>query len=473
MRELERRHSDKQESLLSFITFFFREELNKEFQVAKHHKEIETALQKVLTGEITRLLINIPPGSAKTELITKCFPVWAMGKHPDIRIIATGYSAHLTQSYGSEARDYYLSNTFRSVFPRRSEIRDDQNTKGLWKTEDGGQYLSAGVGGSITGNRANVFIIDDPIKPDEALSDIKRAAVNRWYDNTVLSRLFNPNKDAVVIVMQRTHDDDLCGYLMEKERNNEGETWHKIIVPSITSDENGEEQSYHPERFELSALHKIRKNSPDDFSTQYQQEPVNKDSQEFHEEFFRYYKAEQLPKHMRVFTVCDPAFKTAEQNDETAIVTGGFNADKLYILEVTHGRMDATKVAEKIYWHASKWKPEKIAIEGYQAQTVLAQWVKKTLVEGNVHIPIEELTQKGDKASKIRQLQAPIRGGNILWREDMFIIEDQLKKFPRGKHDDVIDALQMLFSFYNLQPNVERVENSFKIRYNHLGQPIF
>jgi predicted phage terminase large subunit-like protein len=273
--------------------------------------------------------------------------------------------------------------------------------------------------------------------------------------------------------MQRTHEDDLCGFLQDKQKKGEGEDWHTIIVPAITTDENGEETSYHPERYPLTALHKIRKNSPDDFSTQYQQEPVNKDSQEFHEEFFRYYEIDSLPKRIRIFTVCDPAFKTKEQNDETAIITGGFYKDKLYILEVTHGRMKADAVAAKMLYHAQKWKPEKIGIEGYNAQTVLAQWVKKTLIENHVTTPIEEIIQKGDKESKIRQLQAPIRNGNIIWRNDMFTLEEQLKKFPRGKHDDVIDAMQMLYSFHGMQPNTERVDNPFKIRYNHLGQPIF
>ena len=476
MRELEKRHGTERDSLLSFITYFFKNELNKDFQIAPHHIQIEDALNKVLTGEITRLLINIPPGSAKTELITKCFPVWAFGKKPDLRIIATGYSAQLTQSYGAEARDYYQSQTYATVFPRRSQIREDQNTKGLWKTDDGAQYLATGVGGSITGNRANIFLIDDPLKPDEALSDVKRTAVNRWYDNTVLSRLFNPNTDSVIIVMQRTHDDDLCGYLMGKE--NTGEKWHKIIVPAIQYDADGNEVSYHPERFPLTALKKIQANNPTDFTTQYMQEPMNKDTQEFHEEFFQYY--EELPKRvngtpeqLRVFTVVDPAFKTNEQNDETAIITGGFIRDELYVLEITHGRLNATEVNSKLLYHASKWKPEKIGVEGYQAQTVMAQWMKKTLQEHNVFTPIDEIIQKGDKIQKIRGLQAPIRATKIKWKKEMYELELQLKKFPRGKHDDIIDALQMLYSFYNVQPNTEKYEPTFEIRYNHLGQPVF
>jgi len=394
-REQEKRRSKERESLTSFIEYFFREELNKPFETNWHHREIEEALLQVLEGRITRLMINIPPGSGKTELITKCFPVWAMGKKPITKIIATGYSATLTQSYGAEARDYYRSETYKKVFPRRPEIRADQDTKGLWKNEDGGQYLATGVEGSITGQRANIFIIDDPLKPDEANSDVKRYAVNRWYDNTVLSRLEKADRDAVIIVMQRTHEDDLCGYLLNKPN---GEKWHHINVKAVAeSDEKHRQtgESYHPERQSLIALEKIRSNDPTTFSTQYQQEPINKDTQLFHEEFFNYY--EELPRDMHIYTVMDPAFKTKKENDETAIITGGFVDDTLYILEITHGRYHASDVINKVLYHANKWHPLKIGVEAVAAQTVLAQWLKKTLEENRNYTPVEEIRQTGNK----------------------------------------------------------------------------
>ena len=473
-REFERRYQEQRESLVSFIEFFFAEELNKPFQVNWHHNLIEEKLQAVLKGEVTRLIINIPPGSGKTELITKCFPVWALGNKPETQIIATGYSAQLTQRYGSEARDYYMSSSYKRVFPRRPDLREDQNTKGLWRNDKGGQYIATGTAGSITGNRANIFIIDDPIKPDDAMSDVKRTAVNNWYDNTVLSRLFNPNKDAVIIVMQRTHEDDLCGYLVDKMNESTGEDWDQIIVKAIAEEpseyrEYGE--SYHEERFPTSALRKIEANDAVVFSTQYQQEPVNKESQEFHEEFFKYY--DDVPNGLRKFTVVDPAFKQKEHNDETAIITGGFKDDELYILEITHGRYDASQLIQKVIFHAKKWRPEKVGVEGYAAQTVMGQWLKKTLKEEKVYIPVDEIIQKGSKEEKIRGLQGPIRHGKVFWRKEHTPLELQLRKFPRGKHDDIIDAMQMLYHFYNVQPSTEDINFDIEFKYDHLGRPIF
>jgi len=172
IRELEGRTITQRESLVEAIKYLFEKELNKPFDDNWHYWVIEEKLKQVLEGKITRLIINIPPGSGKTELITKCFPVWALGNKPDLHIIATGYSTQLTQTFGTQARDYYTSDTFLEVFPRRPKLRDDQNAKGLWVNEMGGRYLATGAGGSITGNRANIFLIDDPIKPDEAQSDV-------------------------------------------------------------------------------------------------------------------------------------------------------------------------------------------------------------------------------------------------------------------------------------------------------------
>lgn len=483
IRELEKRHEKERNNLVDFISFFFKNEINKDFQINWHHRKIAEALDKVLAGKITRLMINIPPGSGKTELITKCFPVWSLGKNPDTQIIATGYSAQLTTSYGSQARDYYRSETFRKVFPRSPKIRDDQDTKGLWRNDLGGQFLATGVGGSITGNRANIFLIDDPIKPDEAEnSETMRLNVNRWYDTTVLSRLFNPDKDAVIIVMQRTHEDDLCGYLLEKMKNGSGEKWEQIIIPAIAlEDEEFRKQgeSYHEERMPLTALNKIKSNSPVVFSTQYQQTPTNKDSQEFHEEFFKYY--EELPtikenpavRLQQIFTVVDPAFKQGQENDDSCIMTVSFIEDKCYILEYTAGKYDASILIDKICYHLKKWGSRKVGVEAYAAQTVIGQFLKKRMIELGINTPVEEITQTGDKVSKIRKLVEPIRRGLIFWKKDMSKLENQLVTFPRAKHDDVVDALQMCYNIYKLPNKSTHQDFNFTIKYDQLGRPIF
>lgn len=212
---------------------------------------------------------------------------------------------------------------------------------------DGGSYYATGTGGSITGKGANYFIIDDPLKPDEAESDIIRTGINNWFENTVPSRLDNPKRGCIIIIMQRTHEDDLCGHLIEKMKNKTGDDWTVLSLPSIA-----EQDEYipvddfafsrlkgdvlHPKRFDNESIEKIRKNMNNStFECQYQQNPISKESQEFHTEWFKYIDRQDIPTGGRIFTTVDPAWTKNTSSDYTAIITGKFIADKLYILEYT------------------------------------------------------------------------------------------------------------------------------------------
>jgi len=472
-RELLKRHKNKQENLTEFIKYFFKHEKGKDFDDNWHYDLIASKLNQVLTGDCTRLIINIPPGSGKTELITKCFPVWALGKNPKLQICATGYSTSLTQTYSQEARDYYKSKTFARVFPRIPKLRKDQDTKEWWTNEEGGGYYATGCGGSITGRRFNIFIIDDPIKPDEAESDVKRIGINNWYENTVLSRLFNPLKDAVIIIMQRTHDDDLCGHLIGKMEEGTGEKWDMIILPAIAEEDHVpyrmQGEALQANRYPIEALDTIKQSlGAVNFSCQYQQRPLSKETQEIHEEWFKYYDFMEAG---RVFTACDPAFSKKLGSDETSIISARFVEDRMYILEYSHGKFDPAELEDKLIYHIKKWCPEKIGIESFQAQSMILFSLKNRLKKENIYTTtVEEIRQSGDKDTKIRRLIPLYRNGLIFHKPGMDELEKQLLQFPRGKHDDIIDSEQMLYDLYALQPNT----NSFqrvRIEYDQFGRP--
>jgi predicted phage terminase large subunit-like protein len=474
-RELIKRHSAEREDLVAFIKHFFKSEKHQEFQENWHHHLIADKLHKVLTGEITRLMINIPPGHMKTELVTKCFPVWALGKKPETQIIATGYSTNLTQTYSNEARDYYNSETFQSVFPRRPELRDDQNTKEWWTNSNNGFYYATGAGGSITGRRCNIFIIDDPLKPDEAESDVKRIGVNNWYENTVLSRLYSPLTDAVIIIMQRTHEDDLCGHLLAKMEEGTGEDWDVLCLPAEAEKEDEyrkEGEALHIDRYPIEALHALKKSlGPVNYSCQYQQNPIAKESQEFHEEWFKYYK--DAPVHGRTFTVIDPAFSKKQTADYTAIVTAKFFEDKMYILEISHGRYNPAELEDMVLYHVNKWSPEKVGVEAVAAQSMIGFSLRNRFRKERIRSSVEDLTQRGAKEMKIRRLIPLYRNGLIYHKAEYCeALEQQAVKFPRGAHDDVIDATQMLYDMYEMQPNVRPLYANPVIKFSKSGRPI-
>lgn len=483
MRELERRHADKHDSLISFIEHFFKNELNKEFVSNWHYKIIAKELEELRDWVTKKLIINVPPRTGKTELITKCFPAWLLWQQPEHKFIVSGYSSTLTKNFSSQARDYYQSNTYKRIFPRKTPLREDQNTKELWETTAWGYYYAVWSGWSITWYGADTFIIDDPIKPDEAESDVVRSGINNWFGNTVISRLNNMAKGNIIIIMQRVHGDDLCGHLLEEMKEGTGYDWKLLSFPAIATEEERYEiewethirlewETLDKERMPLEALNKIRETMGNVyFSTQYQQDPIDKESQEFHEEWFRY--EDHAPNWWRVFTTVDPAFTKNKSSDDSAIVTWAFIDDKMYILEYTAGKFDVGELIDKMIYHIQKWSPEKIGIEAFAAQVTVWFWLRAELTKRGIHCPVEDIRQAWDKESKIRRLLPLYRNWLIYHKRDMDLLEKQLREFPRGKHDDVVDATQMLYDMYTLQPNTRSNFDVPVIRYDKNGRPVF
>jgi len=473
-RALEKKYTPEREDLIKFMQFYFKNEKKQEFWTNWHYDLIAEKLYKVLKGEITRLIINIPPRHGKTELITKCFPIWTLGNYPEKEIMATWYSTTLTQEFSSQARDYYTSESFQKVFPRHSKIRQDQNTKEYWKLDDWGSYYATGTWGSITGKGANIFIIDDPIKPDEAESDVKRLAVNNWFDNTVTSRLNNPLTDAIVVIMQRTHENDLCWHLIEKMNNWTWDDWDVISLPSIAEENEEYREKWDAlfrKRFPVEALEKIKSWVWSiNFECQYQQNPTSDATREFHPELFQYY--DTIPTWGRVFTTCDPAFAKKETSDYSAITTVKFLWDKLYILEQTVWRYDPGELEDQLIYHIKKWSPQQCGIEAFQAQTTIGYSLRTRLWRENLRrCEVVDVRQPWDKLAKIRWLIPLYRNGQIFHCKGLDHLEDQLLKFPRAKHDDAPDSLQMCLYLYEMQPNVNMTYKKPIISHDKFGNP--
>ena len=439
----------------------------------RHIKLMCDTLERVYRKEISRLIINVPPRSLKTEIVSKAYTNWVLGNDPYHKFIVTSYAAGLAEKNSWEARNMYISQTNNIIFPRNPLLKEDQNTKQHWENVVGWQYYAAGSSGTITGIGCDTLIIDDPINPEEANSDLVRTKVNNNYHDTLKTRLNDKHTGSIIIIMQRLHDDDLCWHLMEAERNGTGDKRTKIIVPSIAVEDDEyrkKGESFFEKRFPLQFLQAIQRENATTFSTQFQQDPFSREAQEFHEEWFRYY--EQKPRWLRIFTSCVPAFKKWEDNDYSCVMTAWFDGMDMYILEYTVGRYDAGELINKLMYHIQKRNPEKVGIEAFQAQTIIAFNLRARLEQKGLSANIEELTQKGDKNTKIRKLVALYREWHIYHTRDMSELEVQLKKFPRGKHDDIIDAEQMLYDLYTIQPNtVAYSTDHIKIEYDSNWTP--
>lgn len=271
-----------------FVKLMFLNTYRQKFIFGQHHYKICAALQKVITGDCKRLIINIAPRYGKTELVSKMFIAYGFAFNPESKFIHLSYSRDLARSNALGVRDIMLNEWYRLLFPYvRIVGRGGSN----WATSKGGKMYSVSSGGQVTGfgagkvdeeeqltdeafsetkNRfAGAIVIDDPLKPDDALSDKTREFVNYRFESTIRSRA-NSRNTPIVIIMQRLHENDLCGFLMQ----NEPDTWEILSLPCIRTDAEGKEQPLWEHKHTLEELHKLQRLNPYVFDTQYMQNPT-------------------------------------------------------------------------------------------------------------------------------------------------------------------------------------------------------
>ena len=218
--------------------FFYLREGNK-MLLNWHHYVIEYVLQAVLDCKIPRLIINIAPGYTKTEQAVLNFISRGLAINPRSKFIHTSYSGDLAQENSSKIKETIESPEFQELWPMGT--RSDKKGKKRWFTTLGGGMMATSSGGQITGFRAGrmepgftgAFINDDPVKPDDAYSNVKRTAINNRFNNTMRSRLAVETVP-MINIMQRIHEDDLTGYLL---RGGSGDIWHHLVIPTNLTDE--------------------------------------------------------------------------------------------------------------------------------------------------------------------------------------------------------------------------------------------
>ena len=287
---------------LHFTRFFFRELQKKKFIVGDHHKAVCDALDEVLAGKTRKLIINIAPRYGKTEIAVKNFIAEGLAINPAARFIHLSYSSALAMDNSVAIKDIVTSEAFRALFPTR--IKYGSDTKNRWDTEQGGGVYATSTLGQITGfgagavdvpgepyQFAGAIVIDDPIKPEDALSDVVRERVNRRFETTIRNRV-NSRNTPIIIIMQRLHERDLCGYLQDIEPDE----WKVVSLPCVYEDEEGHPQPLWPFKHDLKELEKIRLANSFVYETQYLQNP--KPLEGFMYEHFRTYQTIPIEAHL-------------------------------------------------------------------------------------------------------------------------------------------------------------------------------
>ena len=276
------------DSLLFFTRFIFKENTGNKFEVAPFHIELAQTLEKVSKGEIKRLIINIPPRYGKTEIAVKMFIAWSLAKNPASKFIHLSYSDALALDNSSQTREYITGDAYQSLWPL--QLKKDSQSQKKWYTTAGGGVYATASGGAITGFGAGTggaIIIDDPLKPDDAVSDVRRSFINNRYNTTIRSRV-NTRDVPIIVIMQRLHEDDLSGYLLD---GGSGEDWHHLKLAALDKDNN----ALWPSKHSFDELEAIRQADRYTFSGQYMQEPAPQEGGEWRKDWFNVLNKAELP----------------------------------------------------------------------------------------------------------------------------------------------------------------------------------
>lgn len=400
------------------------------------HERIAKPLEAVERGEIDRLMIFMPPRHGKSELASRRFPAWYMGRHPERQIIAASYNGELATDFGREVRNILRTREYGRLFSAR--LAEDSQAAGRWNTDSGGAYVAAGVGTAVTGRGAHVLLIDDPVKDrEEADSETRRNNVWDWYTSTAYTRLMPGG--AIILIQTRWHEDDLGGRLLAAEENG-GDQWHKVILPAIRND-----RALWPEHYSLDALKRIRSAiGPRDFEALYQQNPTPAEGTFFMRAWFA--RHTEAPKHAHHYITSDFAVSERE-GDYTEHGVWAYGADdRLHQVDWWRGQTAADEWIERLLDLIVKWKPLCYFGESGVIEKAVRPMLVRRMRERGVACRMEWVASVHDKATRARSFQARAAMGKVSLLNDERgeTLLSQLLSFPAGKHDDGVDVCGLM-----------------------------
>jgi predicted phage terminase large subunit-like protein len=414
-----------------------------------HIDAISHQLLRIMRGDNTRLIINMPPRYLKSTILV-AFVAYALGLDPRRRVITLSYGTDLSLKHSADFRAIVESDWYRSVFPKVSFTKV---TDAEVHTSRRGFRKATSVNASLTGFGGDLFIIDDPQKPQDAQSDPQRSQLNHWFSNTLMSRLDNKETSAIVVVMQRVHMHDLTGNLQESGN------WFVLNLAAIAEAEEvvrvGEKRLHqrqpgevlHPERESVETLERLRQElGPDVFAAQYQQRPVAAGGQMIKRDWLQYY--DQAPERdyaAAVIQSWDTAAKDGPNNSWSVCTTWLLHNKHYYLLDVSRGRYEYPRLRETAVALAQRFEPDVILIEDASIGSALAQELTDELSVRISLVPVEH-----SKIARLYVQQGKFASGRVLFpRGASFLpeLELELLTFPQGKTDDQVDSLTQALAY--------------------------
>lgn len=458
-------------STLNFTRYFFKKQYKRKFIVGEHHRLIAEKLDQVLAGKITKLIINIAPRYSKTEMAVKNFIANGLALNPKARFIHLSYSDDLALDNSKAVQEILSEPAYQQLFTTRAISRNAKR----WSTNEGGGLYAVSSSGQVTGFGAGLvddedeaelsdevgeldkaidasesfggaIVIDDPIKPDDALSPTVREKVNRKFETTIRNRV-NSRKTPIIIIMQRLNEEDLTGYL----GNLEPEDWEVLSIPCIQIDEEtGEERALWPFKHSLEELHKIRENNAWVFDTQYMQNPMPMEGLMYENGFKEY---EALP-HTRVKIVKNYTDTADTGADYLCSITYLETEIGNYVLDILYTKKPMEYTEPKTAEMLTRYKVELAIVESNNGGRSFARAVEQQCrIMNNNSTRIKWFHQTLNKQARIFSNSAAAH--NLIyfpkgWRNLYPQFANDLltyRKVGTNAHDDAPDALTGTIEF--------------------------
>jgi predicted phage terminase large subunit-like protein len=430
--EEKRKESAIKNDFMSFVKYVWPD-----FIEGSHHKIMAEKFNKVATGDLKRIVINMAPRHTKSEFASYLLPSWMIGKNPKLKIIQATHTTELAVRFGRKAKNLIDSQEYQKIF--QTKLREDSKAAGRWETNEGGEYFAAGVGGSITGRGADLLIIDDPHSEQDALNTNALERTWEWYTSGPRQRL-QPG-GIIVVVMTRWNTKDLTGKLINAQKETKADQWEVIEFPAILPND----KPLWPEYWKLEELEGVKAGLPiGKWNAQYQQNPTAEEGSIIKREWWNLWDKDLPPLH-HVIQSYDTAFLKKETADYSAITTWGVfyptedSGPNLILLDVVKDRFEFPELRRVALEQYNYWKPESVIVEGKASGMPLTFELRK---QG---IPVINYTPSrgNDKHARVNAVAPLFESGQVWATDDKFAEEviEECAAFPYGDHDDLVDSM--------------------------------
>jgi len=480
-----------------------------------HLEAIAEHLQAVTDGQIRRLIINVPPRTSKSSLCSVAWPAWTWAQSrispcsgPQVQFLSASYAQTLSLRDSVKNRRLIESPFFKKYWGNRFAMTSDVNTKGRFENDKGGYRIATSVDGALTGEGAQIILIDDPHNATEVESDLVRVGTLQWWDEAMSTRLNDQHTGAYVVIMQRLHQEDLTGHILSREKSD----WTWLMLPMeheierhCTTMVNGvrfwedpritEGEMLCPERFNPETVQSLtRRLGPFSAAGQLQQSPVPRGGGIIKEEWWGKWREPHYPAMEFIIASIDTAYTEKEENDASALTIWGVyrNEHKQPRIMLMYGWQDRLAMPELVQRilatcdktihledsNPLKYKPrfkvDRLIIESKASGISVYQEIQRVLsFSGKFGIELFNPTKLGDKHSRVYSIQHLFSEGLVTvpwpeakgedvseppkWAKEVI---DQVTLFPRSAHDDLVDSMSMALRWVRDSGVLQREEEA-------------